>query len=54
MLYHEILLYFVKLCNIVFISVKVEKMYAQYCQNDLENSSNVGRFLPTFVNAMKN
>ncbi len=47
-------LYFVKTCNISFISLKVEKIYAKYCQKDLLNLSNTGWFLSTFVNAMKN
>ncbi len=39
--------FFVKLHDILSISVKQQKIYAKYCQNDFENFSKIW-FLPTF------
>jgi hypothetical protein len=44
-IFHETLLYVIQLLN---ISVKVQKIYANYCQNDLENSSNTGCLFASF------
>ncbi len=35
---------FIELCNISIILVKVQKIYAKYCYNDLEISSNTDSF----------